>query len=155
MTSCENNCMKFKRRSLSITKTIKYSINQASRNIFLKFHECSFIMFYCFSSYFCETERIRIYDTEKTQVKMTWFLGTWFISITKGDSLKGLSNFKKKKKKKKKNGRGSETVYNYLLSGVPRSTRPAHSFVMVMKIFWPRIILFRWAFVSWCRKNFH
>ena len=68
--------MEFKRRSLSITKIIKYSINQASRNIFMKFHECFFIMFSAFLHIFGVTERIRFCDTEKTQFKMTWFPGT-------------------------------------------------------------------------------
>ena len=97
MTFCQINCMKFKRRSLSITKTIKYSVNQASRNTFMKFHECSFIIFSAFLHIFGVAERIRFYDTEKTQVKLTWFPGTWFIYTTKEDPSKGLSNFEKKK----------------------------------------------------------
>ena len=33
--------------------------------------------------------------------------------------------------RKKKADRGSEAVYNYLLLGVPRSTRPPHYFVKI------------------------
>ena len=33
--------------------------------------------------------------------------------------------------RQKKAGRGSEAVYNYLLLGVPRSTRPPHYFVKI------------------------
>ena len=76
MTFCQNNCMKFKRRFLSITKTIKYSINQAPRNSFMNFYECSFIILVLFVHIFVVTEQIRFCDTEKTQVKMTWFPGT-------------------------------------------------------------------------------
>ena len=62
--NCQNNCTKFKRRSLSIAKSFKYSINQASRNIFMKFHECSFLVFSVFLHIFGVTERIRFCDTE-------------------------------------------------------------------------------------------
>ena len=91
--------MKFKRRSLSITKTIKYSINQAYRIIFMKFHECFFIIFGAFLHIFGVTELIRFCDTEKTQVKMTWFPRTYIQGET---PRKVYQTLKKKKKKKKK-----------------------------------------------------
>ena len=152
MTFCQNNCMKFKRRSLSITKTIKYSINQASRNIFFEvswmFLHIFLVLF--FSYFWCN----RADTTLRRPRSQNEMVPRDMIHIyNKGRPLKGLSNLEKKKKKKKKKPvavAGPSTI-TCCRESLDRPVRHILSWRFGHENIATTIILFRWFQQSSCQ----